>query len=201
MPESAEQMYARVVALLGEGGRPALPPVAGWRTFPFDGDLAVRPLEPPVAHEPERSGTDAADCWCTTEPDRGVVWRDGTWRVSAPDAPTGLPLVLFLAPLAHLDLGDLTDDLAASLGLMTARLERVMGRLPDVGRVHFSRWGDGSAHLHVWFYARTARVRQTMGTFAAVWDDLLPPVPEDVWRADLRAVAAGLAAEGGTALV
>lgn len=201
MPESAEEMYARVVGLLGEGGRPPPPPTASWRTFPFEGEMLVRPLEQPVAAEPERHGADPAECWCTADPDRGAIWRDTTWRVAAPPAPTGLPLQLFLTPREHLDVTEMDAGLASSFGVMTSRLVRVMSALPHVGRVHFSQWGDGSTHLHVWFFARTARVRQTMGTFAAVWDDLLPPVPDDVWRADLRTVAAGLAAHGGTALV
>jgi hypothetical protein len=28
--------------------------------------------------------------------------------------------------------------------------------------------------------------------FAAIWDDILPPVPEEIWRANLDAVAAAL---------
>ena len=52
--------------------------------------------------------------------------------------------------------------------------------------------GDGSEHLHFWFMARPARLPQTVGSFAAIWDDLLPPLPERLWRENLAAVAAAL---------
>ena len=40
--------------------------------------------------------------------------------------------------------------------------------------------------------ARPARLPQLIGSFAAIWDDILPPVPEDGWRADLEALVAAL---------
>jgi hypothetical protein len=40
--------------------------------------------------------------------------------------------------------------------------------------------------------ARPARVPQLIGSFAAVWDEILPPVPEDIWQANIAAVAAAL---------
>jgi hypothetical protein len=63
----------------------------------------------------------------------------------------------------------------------------------NVGRVHVCRWGDGSEHLHFWFLARPARLPQVVGSFAAIWDDILPPTPEPIWRANLAAVAHALA--------
>jgi hypothetical protein len=33
---------------------------------------------------------------------------------------------------------------------------------------------------------------QLIGSFAAIWDDVLPPVPKAVWRSDLEAVVAAL---------
>jgi hypothetical protein len=36
---------------------------------------------------------------------------------------------------------------------------------------------------------------------AVEWDAMLPPPPEDVWRADLEAVAERLATHDGRALV
>lgn len=49
--------------------------------------------------------------------------------------------------------------------------------------------------------ARPARMPQLRGSFAAIWDDLLPPVPEHVRRANLATVAHALAAGGGRAHV
>jgi hypothetical protein len=40
--------------------------------------------------------------------------------------------------------------------------------------------------------ARPARIPQLIGSFAAIWDDILPPVPEDIWRKDVDAVVAAL---------
>jgi hypothetical protein len=40
--------------------------------------------------------------------------------------------------------------------------------------------------------ARPARTPQLIGSFAAIWDDILPPVPEEIWRANVDAVAAAL---------
>jgi hypothetical protein len=73
--------------------------------------------------------------------------------------------------------------------------------MDHVGRVHVSKIGDGGAHLHVWFMARPARFPQVLGSTVVEWDDVLPPGPEDVWRADLRHVAARLALHDGVALV
>lgn len=73
------------------------------------------------------------------------------------------------------------------------RVERAVANVPHVGRVHVCKWGDGTAHLHFWFIARPARLAQLEGSFAAIWDDVLPPLPEDVWRENLALVAHALA--------
>ena len=46
----------------------------------------------------------------------------------------------------------------------------------------------------------TAGLLSIRGSFAVDWDDILPPGPEDVWRADLAAVAQQLAAHDGRAV-
>jgi hypothetical protein len=35
-------------------------------------------------------------------------------------------------------------------------------------------------------------MRQLSDSFAAIWDDVLPPVPEEQWRADLQTLADAL---------
>jgi hypothetical protein len=40
--------------------------------------------------------------------------------------------------------------------------------------------------------ARPARIPQLIGSFAAVWDDIVPPIPEEIWRENLDAVVASL---------
>lgn len=90
--------------------------------------------------------------------------------------------------------------LAAELGVMTVRLERAIRSLDGVGRVHVNRWGDGSAHLHLWFLARPFGRLQLRGTFLSLWDEILPPIPDARWRENLALVAAWLAEFGGTPL-
>jgi hypothetical protein len=109
-------------------------------------------------------------------------------------------MVLILEVRSHLDLGDLPNLLAAELGVMTVRLERAVRSLDGVARVHVNRWGDSSAHLHMWFLARPYGQLQLRGTFLSLWDDILPPIPESVWRENLALVAAWLAEFGGTPL-
>jgi hypothetical protein len=58
--------------------------------------------------------------------------------------------------------------------------------------VHIGRWGEGSEHFHLWFMGRPARLPQLASSFAAIWDDILPPLPEDLWRENLDAVRRGL---------
>ncbi len=45
--------------------------------------------------------------------------------------------------------------------------------------------------------ARPAGMPQLKGSFAAIWDDMLPPVPEEIRRSNLDAVARALVAGGG----
>jgi diadenosine tetraphosphate (Ap4A) HIT family hydrolase len=113
------------------------------------------------------------------------LWTNERWRLFAPQ-PNGLPVVVLLEAREHYaEPGDLPDELASDLGVMVARVERAVRSLPGIGRVHVCRWGDGSEHLHWWFMARPARFSQLIGSFAAVWDDVLPPTPDVVWRSNL----------------
>jgi hypothetical protein len=177
-----------------------VPDFTKWPSFPFEGDLRVKQLDPPVDDEPARKGEDAADCSACNAPDEAYIWVSERWRVRAMDRPTGLPMVLILESRSHLDLGDLPNLLAAELGVMTVRLERAVRSLDGVARVHVNRWGDGSAHLHMWFLARPYGRLQLRGTFLSLWDDILPPIPEATWRENLALVAAWLAEFGGRPL-
>ncbi|GIF70352.1 hypothetical protein Ais01nite_83870 [Asanoa ishikariensis] len=176
----------------------SVPAYTKWPSFPFEGDLRVKSLADPVDAEPRRKGEDAADCVACNTPDDAYIWVSERWRVRAMERPTGLPMVLILEVRSHLDLGDLPNLLAAELGVMTVRLERAVRSLDGVARVHVNRWGDGSAHLHMWFLARPYGQLQLRGTFLSLWDDILPPIPESVWRENLALVAAWLAEFGGT---
>jgi diadenosine tetraphosphate (Ap4A) HIT family hydrolase len=191
--ETPEELHSRAADAL------RMPPVGGWETFPFEGELRVRTLAPPVAEEAPRFGAEGVDCHACDRPDEDFLWVDERWRLSALPEPTGLPVVVLLFPRAHVDIDDLPGDLAAELGPLLVRIESAVRSVGEIGRVHIGRWGDGSEHLHWWFMGRPARMPQLAGSFAAVWDDILPPVPEDVWRADLAVVARALADGGGTA--
>ena len=204
MPEPAEEVYARVVAAAGRDGRLPMSPVGDWDIFPWeavDGAVLPRVLRPP-SDEPVRWGESpdrpCGPCRQGFDPDL-VVWEDESWVLTHAAAPSGLPLVLVLHTREHLDYGELDDDLASEYGRISNRLVRIIEHLPEIGRVHTSRWGDGGAHFHVWFFARTARLTGVLGSPAAEWDDVLPPGAEDVWRRDLATVATKLANWGGTA--
>jgi diadenosine tetraphosphate (Ap4A) HIT family hydrolase len=191
VPETPEELYARAAGSL------RMPPVETWETFPFDGTLQPRALQPPVKREEPRRGAGGVDCWNCAASDDEFVWVSERWRLLPLREPAGLPVVLLLLPRRHYaDPGDLPDELAAELGLRIARIERAIRSIGEIGRVHVCRWGDGSEHLHWWFMARPARLPQLVGSFAAIWDDVLPPTPADVWRANVAAVVAALEAEG-----
>jgi diadenosine tetraphosphate (Ap4A) HIT family hydrolase len=192
MGEPAEELYRRALTAADVDGRLAMPPVHEWETFPFEGDIRVRPLLPPVEAEPPRRGEGGIDCWRCRRGDSDAVWSDEHWLLSPLDKPSGLPVVLILEPRAHHDLDDLPEALARELGPLAQRIERAVRSVGEIGRVHVCRWGDGSEHFHLWFMARPARVPQLVGSFAAIWDDILPPLPEERWRANLAAVAAAL---------
>ena len=187
MPETPEELYARAAGSL------RMPPVEEWQTFPFDGELRPRTLLPPVEQERPRFGEGGVECRRCAASDESYLWTNDGWRLYALDEPSGLPIILLLEPREHYaEPGDLPDELAAALGVMLARVERAIRSIGEIGRVHVCRWGDGGEHLHWWFLARPARLPQLIGSFAAIWDDVLPPVPEAIWRKDLARVVDAL---------
>jgi diadenosine tetraphosphate (Ap4A) HIT family hydrolase len=186
MAESPEQLHERAK----DGLR--MPPVEEWETFPFEGEIRPRPLEPPAIADRPRLGAGGVDCRRCAATDEDYVWTNERWRIFAL-GPTGLPLVVMLEPREHYaEPGDLPEDLAAELGVLLAQIERAVRSVGEIGRVHVCRWGDGSEHLHWWFMARPARLPQLSGTFAAIWDDVLPPLPDEVWRENVDAFTAAL---------
>jgi diadenosine tetraphosphate (Ap4A) HIT family hydrolase len=181
MPESASEIHRRSADAL------RMPPVQEWPSFPFDGDMRPRALRPPE-DEPALEGEGGVDCRACTLPDEEYLWTDERWRLSAFE-PSGLPVVVILEPREHHAApGDLPDDLARECGVLLGRLERAVRSLDGIARVHVCRWGEGAEHLHWWFMGRPAGLTQLMSSFAAIWDDVLPPTPEDVWRDNLARV-------------
>jgi len=146
--------------------------------FPVGMDGKLKPLDPVVIPEPPRAGEDPAECEACGQPDEDFVWASENWRIRGKGA-TPFPGMLFLETREHYDsFGDLTDELAGEVGPLLRRIERALLSRGDVGRVHFSRWGDGSAHFHVWVMPRPLGAMQLRGTFLPFWEMLLENLPE-----------------------
>jgi hypothetical protein len=179
----------------------ALPPYVDWPLFPFDGELTVRsPLtrdaDPPRAGEPG-----GAPCTACADGDDAFIWVDEHWRVRAKDVPAGVPVLVFLESREHVDLGGLDDERACELGSLMVRLERAIHSVGNIGRVHVNRWGDGAEHFHLWFYGRPVGAFNLLGFGMALWEPILPPIAEDIWRSNLAAVAHELARHGGRSMI
>jgi hypothetical protein len=52
--------------------------------------------------------------------------------------------------------------------------------------------GDGSEHFHLWFLARPLGMMQLRGPMLAVWDELLPKVPDEEFQQNVRTMVAAL---------
>lgn len=201
MADDPEQPSAFVRRLpLGE--RLPIDPVADNELFPLEGEITTRPLEAPRLPEPPRSG-EAGGPPCSACAGEGAppIWEDERWTLRVPRDPGGLPFTAVLMPKDHHDLEDLPPHLTADLGPLVQRVARAIGALEGIGRVHVNRWGDGGSHFHVWFLARPRGMWQMRGAMLAVWDDLLPRVPEDEWDANRQGVARSMAEGGGQALL
>lgn len=202
MPESAAEIHARTLAAANDGRLPA-PSITEWEIFPWqvvDGVIAPKTLAAPGVEEPRMGDEGGAPCASCAgfDPDT-IVWEDEHWVLTAETKPTGLPMVVVLSTREHEDAGEIDDDMASEFGRISNRLVRVIQGLPGIGRVHVNRWGDGSAHFHVWFFARPDGFDQIKGSYAVEWDAILPPVDPEVRKADLHAVAVKLANWGGHA--
>lgn len=190
IPESAEDFHARIAAACDDEGRltVALEEMPGWDIYPYEMDsLRMKPLHPLADAEAERRGEDPAACWCAAEErdDSRVVWFDdaGRWRIVTM-LPARLPAQLVLEPIEHCDLADVPAHLHAELGQLTVEVSAAVEALPSVGRTHLARFGDGSAHLHLFYFGRPARILQLRGSPMLDWEENLPEVPEDVVRAN-----------------
>jgi hypothetical protein len=169
--------------------------LAGEEYLPYEGPLRPRPVEP----EPDSQVP--GECEACRASDDAYVWVSDRWRVRTTQRPTGLPVVLGLECRPHLDLGDLTNLLAAELGVMTVRLERAIRSLPGVSQVHVNRWGDDESHLRVWFLAEPEGPTRARGRYLPAWDRALPAVAAAGWHDRLALVGAWLGGFGGRVVV
>ena len=196
MALSPEEFHAHVLAGADADGRLSPGELAEWDVFPFESEgLKVVPFRPPVVPDAPRQGEDPADCRSCEHRDEGL-WLNDRWRLTR-QGGVGVPLVMMLHPRDHHDQGDLTDDLAAELGVLTTHLTRHIEAIDGISRCHVYRIGDGGAHLHTWFFARPAGQSQMYGSMLVVWDDLLPRYPEALADADARRVVDALVASYG----
>lgn len=183
MPEYAEEPRQP------DAGSLRTPPVEHWDSWPFVGGVVPKALR---GAERERDGEGTRPCPACGKGDDGYIWSNAHWRLQS-SPPSGLPVVLVLEPRDHVDgPRDLPDDMLAEMGVMLARVERAVLAVDGVERVHILRYGEGAAHLHWWFMARPTGLRQTASGFAMIWDDVLPPTPDDVHRANLATVVAAM---------
>ena len=187
MPETPEELYERAKDAL------RTPSLEEWEEWPFEGDVRPKKLLPPIDAEAPRHGVDGVDCWACDTSDDEFLWTSERWRLGSTPEPSGLPVIVILFPREHYaDPGDLPEELASELGVMLGRVERAVRSVGEIGRVHVCRWGDGSEHLHWWFVARPARFPQLRTNFVTIWDDVLPPLPEELWRDNLARVKKAL---------
>jgi hypothetical protein len=182
VPETPEAFWERAHDAL------RTPPVEEWETWPFAGPVTPQALQPPVDAEQPRHGAGGIDCHSCAKGVEGTLWSNEHWKVRTFAEPAGLPMIAFLETRAHYDFGDLPDELAVELGPLMLKVQRAVFAIGDIGNVHVCRWGDGSEHFHMWFMARPARIPQLIGSFAAIWDDIVPPLPEEIWNANVEIV-------------
>ena len=193
--QEAESPYHRRLPI---GERLDAQPLLEGPLSSFDA-VTLRVLEPMLVPEEPRVGVlDRSECGHCRESEH-TIWADDLWHVNAGFAPFGLPYVGGIAPNQHCTLDAAPLDLLTTLGPLLQRVNAAVKSIPGVARTHFSRWGDGSEHFHLWALARPAGMMQGRGAMLAFWDDVLPPLPDDLLQEHLRIVAESLAAGGGRA--
>jgi hypothetical protein len=162
-------------------------------------DVVLRPLEPMLVPEHPRAGELDPSACGHCRPSELTIWRDDLWHVNAGFRPMRLPFIGGLAPNEHCRLEDAPLQVLTALGPLMQRLSAAVKSVPGVARTHFSRWGDGSEHFHLWALARPAGMMQGRGAMLAFWNDVLPTMPEEMAAEHLRIVAESLASGGGEA--
>ena len=75
------------------------------------------------------------------------------------------------------------------MGQLVVAVSDAVEHVPSVGRVQLAKYGDGGAHLHLFFLGRPARMLQFRGSPLIDWEENLPRVPLDVLQANARVVA------------
>jgi hypothetical protein len=195
MSEPADSAYHRTLPI---GERLSAQPLIDDRLSCFEA-VTLKSLEPMLVPEAPRAGElDPAECG-HCRPSEFTIWRDDVWHVYAGFEPLRIPFIGGLAPNGHCRLEDAPLEVLTTLGPLMQRLSAAVKSIPGVARTHFSRWGDGSEHFHLWALARPAGMMQGRGAMLAFWNDVLPAMPEATATEHLRIVAESLASGGGEA--
>lgn len=173
----------------------SLPAFVDWPIFPFEGELRVKQW-PDLEQDMPRAGEGGKPCPSCDRGDEHYLWVDDRWRVVATDR-LAVPAV-FLETREHLDLSDLSEEMAAEYGQLQVRLDRAFLASGGIGRTHMNRWGDGGSHFHLWCYGRPIGTMSMLGFGMPMWAQILPPLAEAEWHDRLVHIATLLAEGGGT---
>lgn len=158
--------------------------------------LELLPLDQMLVPERPRAGeTDPSEC-VACKPSEHTIWANDAWGVRAGFATPGLPFVAALAPREHVLLEDAPIEVLAEMGPVLQRLSNAVKQIPGVARCHFMRWNDGSAHLHLWAYARPEGMMQGRGAILPYWEQVMPAMPEDMAREHIEIVAQAMLKSG-----
>ncbi|MDQ0642993.1 hypothetical protein [Microbacterium murale] len=175
----------------GVPGSGPVPSIAAFELLPIEQML--------VPERPRHGEFDASECG-HCKPSKRTIWQDDEWQVgSGFEGGVGLPFVGSISPRRHVKLEDAPIEVLAGLGPVLQRLSEATKQIPAVARCHFSRWNDGSAHLHLWAYARPAGMMQGRGAILPYWEQSMPAMPEEMMNEHIEIVANALAAGGGVA--
>lgn len=164
--------------------------------MPSIASLKLLPLDEMLSPEKPRGGElDPAECG-HCRPSEHTIWANDTWSVRSGFAIPGLPFIAALSPREHVLLESAPLEVLTELGPVLQRLSNAVKRIPGVARCHFMRWNDGSAHLHLWAYARPEGMMQGRGAILPYWEQVLPAMPEEMAREHIEIVARALAESG-----
>ncbi|MFD9220786.1 hypothetical protein ACFWDI_12420 [Streptomyces sp. NPDC060064] len=101
-----------------------------WETFPFTGELRVKPLTAPALPEPPRSGEGGpGECRTCASPVEESLRADDHWRLDAVGDQDRLSAVVMLRPHSHHTFTDLSAERAEELLPQVPGAERRAARI------------------------------------------------------------------------
>ncbi|MGH9172112.1 MAG: hypothetical protein ACRD0Z_14785 [Acidimicrobiales bacterium] len=196
-PSFTDRLLLDVRARQDSEGRLPMPDLTGEEIFPFEGEILVRHIDDPVIPEPPRAGEQGGKpCHACSLADEDTLMASEHWRLHG-IGPSGVPVAVLLYPRQHVDLDQLPDERARELGPLMAKVEAAIKSLGGIGQVHINKWGDGGAHLHIWFFGRPEGLLQLRGSCLTVWDEVLPKRSQEEWDGTNDRIVRAIEARGG----